>query len=89
MLGEHDKDFKPRGDSEWFAKLFVCKVCQGEWQFYSHFVIKSLILMKTIKKREKPIIAPETELMNCRRDEQRVYLISQRRQRINAMAPKT
>ena len=45
--------------------------------------------MKTIKKREKPIIAPETELMNCRREEQRVYLISQRRQRINAMAPKT
>ena len=45
--------------------------------------------MKTIKKREKPIIAPETELMNFRREEQRVYLISQRRQRINAMAPKT
>ena len=45
--------------------------------------------MKTIKKREKPIIASETELMNCRREEQRVYLISQRRQRINAMAPKT
>ena len=70
-------------------KLFVCKVCQGEWQFYSHFVIKLQIFMKAIKKREKPIIAPETELMNCRREEQRVYLISQRRQRINAMAPKT
>ena len=70
------------------CKLFVCKVCRREWQFYSHFVIKLLILMKTIKKREKPIIAPETELMNCRREEQRVYLISQRRQRINAMAPK-
>ena len=53
MLGEHDKDFKPRGDSEWFAKLFVCKVCQGEWQFYSHFVIKSLILMKTIKTERR------------------------------------
>ena len=88
MLGEHDKDFKPRGDSEWFAKLFVCKVCQREWQFYSHFVIKLLILMKTIKKREKPIIAPETELMNCRREEQRVYLISQLRQRINGMHQK-
>ena len=70
-------------------KLFACKVCQGEWQAYSHFVTKSLILMKTIKKREKPIIASETELMNCRREKQRVYLISQRRQRINAMAPKT
>ena len=69
-------------------KLFVCKVCQGEWQFYSHFVIKLLILMKTIKKREKPIIAPETELMNCRREEQRVYLISQLRQRINGMHQK-
>ena len=45
--------------------------------------------MKTIKTREKPVIASETELMNCRREEQRVYLISQRRQRINAMAPKT
>ena len=89
MLGEHDKVFKPRGDSEWFANFFVCKVCQREWQFYSHFVIKLLILMKTIKKREKPIIAPETELMNCWREEQRVYLISQRRQRINAMALKT
>ena len=89
MLGEHDKGFKPRGDSEWFAKLFVCKVCQREWQFYSHFLIKLLIFMKAIKKREKPIIASETELMNCRREEQRVYLISQRRQRINAMAPKT
>ena len=56
------------------CKLFVCKVCQGEWQFNSHFVIKLLILMKAIKKREKPIIAPETELMNFRREEQRVYL---------------
>ena len=45
--------------------------------------------MKTIKMREKPIIASETELMNCRGEEKRVYLISQRRQRINAMAPKT
>ena len=71
------------------CKLFMCKGCQREWQFCSHFVIKLLILMKTIKKREKLIIAPETELMNCRREEQRVYLISQRRQRINAMAPKT
>ena len=70
------------------CKLFVCKVCQREWQFYSHFVIKLLILMKTIKKREKPIIAPETELMNCRREEQRVYLISQLRQRINGMHQK-
>ena len=34
-------------------KLFVCKVCQGEWQFYSHFVIKSLILMKTIKTERR------------------------------------
>ena len=71
------------------CKLFVCKVCQREWQFYSHFVIKLLILMKTIKTREKPVIASETELMNCRREEQRVYLISQRRQRMNAMVPKT
>ena len=71
------------------CKLFVCKVSRREWQFYSHFVIKLLILMKTMKKREKPVIASETELMNCRREEQRVYLISQRRQRINAMAPKT
>ena len=70
------------------CKLFVCKVCQREWQFYSHFVIKLLILMKTIKKRKKPIIAPETELMNCRREEQRVYLISQLRQRINRMHQK-
>ena len=70
------------------CKLFVCKVCQREWQFYSHFVIKLLILMKTIKKREKPIIAPETELMNCRREEQRVYLIFQLRQRINGMHQK-
>ena len=70
------------------CKLFVCKVCQREWQFYSHFVIKLLILMKTIKKREKLIIAPETELMNCRREEQRVYLISQLRQRINGMHQK-
>ena len=62
------------------CKLFVCKVCQGEWQFNSHFVIKLLILMKTIKKCEKPNIAPETELM--------ILIISQRRQRINAMAPK-
>ena len=90
MLGGHDKDFK--GEARRLrvvCKLFVCKVCQREWQFYSHFLIKLLILMKTIKKREKPIIASETELMNCRREEQRVYLISQRRQRINAMAPKT
>ena len=71
------------------CKLFVCKVCRREWQFYSHFVIKLLILMKTIKTREKPVIASETELMNCRREEQRVYLISQRRQRMNAMVPKT
>ena len=71
------------------CKLFVCKVCQREWQFYSHFLIKLLIFMKTIKMREKPIIASETELMNCRGEEKRVYLISQRRQRINAMAPKT
>ena len=71
------------------CKLFVYKVCQREWQFYSHFVIKLLILMKTIKTREKPVIASETELMNCRREEQRVYLISQRRQRMNAMVPKT
>ena len=71
------------------CKLFVCKVCQREWQFYSHFVIKLLILMKTIKKREKPIIAPETdELMNYRREEQRVYLISKLRQRINGMHQK-
>ena len=70
------------------CKLFVCKVCRREWQFYSHFVIKLLILMKTIKTREKPVIASETELMNCRREEQRVYLISQRRQRMNAMVPK-
>ena len=70
------------------CKLFVCKVCQREWQFYSHFVIKLLILMKTIKKREKLIIAPETELMNCRREEQRVYLISQLGQRINGMHQK-
>ena len=70
------------------CKLFACKVCQREWQFYSHFVIMLLILMKTIKKREKPIIAPETELMNCRREEQRVYLISQLRQRINGMHQK-
>ena len=69
------------------CKLFMCKVCQREWQFYSHFLIKLLILMKTIK-REKPIIAPETELMNCRREEQRVYLISQLRQRINGMHQK-
>ena len=71
------------------CKLFVCKVCRREWQFYSHFVIKLLILMKTMKKCEKPVIASETELMNCRREEQRVYLISQRRQRMNAMVPKT
>ena len=71
------------------CKLFVCKVCRRERQFYSHFVIKLLILMKTIKTREKPVIASETELMNCRREEQRVYLISQRRQRMNAMVPKT
>ena len=70
------------------CKLFVCKVCRREWQFYSHFVIKLLILMKTIKKREKPIIAPETELMNCRREEQRVHLISQLRQLINGMHQK-
>ena len=71
------------------CKLFACKVFQGDWQSYSHFVTKSLILVKTIKKREKQIIASETELMNCRQEKQRVYLISQRRQRINAMAPKT
>ena len=32
------------------CKLFEFKVCQREWQFYFHFVIKLLILMKTIKK---------------------------------------
>ena len=58
------------------CKLFACKVCQGEWQSYSHFVTKSLILMKTIKKREKPIIASETELMNCRREKQSVFNFS-------------
>ena len=32
--------------------------------------------MKTIKKREKPIIASETELMNCRREKQSVFNFS-------------
>ena len=88
MLRELDKDFKPRGDFKWFVNFSRVKFFR-EWQSYSHFVTKSLILVKTIKKREKQIIASETELMNCRREKQRVYLISQRRQRINAMAPKT
>ena len=71
------------------CKLFEFKVCQREWQFYSHFVIKLLILMKTVKKVRETIKAPETELMNWLREEQRGDLVFQRPQRINETAPRT
>ena len=71
------------------CKLFEFKVRQREWQFYSHFVIKLLILMKTVKKVRETIKAPETELMNWLREEQRGDLVFQRPQRINETAPRT
>ena len=33
MLGEHDKDFKPRGDSEWFANFSCVKFVRESGNF--------------------------------------------------------